>query len=140
MSLLQRPDCRPDRLVLLCSDTNPGKFAAHINEEVLRELNPRLPVESKEVPNLDVQFKDIRAALEHIFEQDYRLQPGDRVTLNITGGYKGTIPFLTYFAMKNKDWQLYFQHRENNSTVRLEFKDGEPQAEEEEYTLWPSQN
>lgn len=114
----------PERLVLLCSDTNKGKFAAHINAEALHHLHPEIPVEAKHVPHLDVEFKDTRVELRRIFDEVYRLRKGDQVTINITGGYKGTIPFLTWFAIKN-DWKLYFQHLEHDSAVRLDFKDGE---------------
>jgi putative CRISPR-associated protein (TIGR02619 family) len=132
--LLESLEYKMDRIVLLSSDTNEGLFAANVNVAVLRELFPAMNPEVKQIAGLDVSFTGAQAALARVFD-DYRLQKGDSVILNITGGFKGTIPFLTHFAQKN-DWKLYFQHETRNSAVLLPFvTDGEP-GNVKEWEAW----
>ncbi|MBZ5506045.1 MAG: hypothetical protein LAO78_11210 [Acidobacteriia bacterium] len=124
----------PKRSVLLSSDTPEGWLAAGINEFVLRELFPEIPVERRKVSGLDVRFSNTQAALKTVFDE-YGIQDRDHVIINITGGFKGTIPFLSYFARAHA-WELYFQHESQDSAVLLPFeKNGEP-GEVKEYEPW----
>jgi putative CRISPR-associated protein (TIGR02619 family) len=130
----KEPANAPERLVLLSSDTPEGWLAAGVNESVLRELFSKLTVERRKVSGLDVRFRDTQTALNTVFDE-YRLQANDHVIINITGGFKGTIPFLTHFA-RTHAWELYFQHESQDSAVLLPFeKNGEP-GEVKEYEPW----
>jgi len=115
-----------DRLVLLSSDTEEGWFAAGVNEEVLRTLFPDTVVERRRIPSLDVHFKNTQASLAALLDE-YRLRADDHVIMNVTGGFKGTIAFLTLFAQKN-GWEMYFQHETRDSAALLHFERSEGQG------------
>ena len=112
-------------LVLLASDTPAGKLAARVVQHVLTtpacfQLAPAT-VELKPVPGLNEtfqnQFERLSSALD---EQVGHVAPPRRVYINLTGGFKGTVPFLTQLAW-NRGYALYYQHEAQSKSEIVEF-------------------
>jgi len=80
-------------------------------------------VERRRIPGLDVHFKNTQAALAALLDE-YRLRADDHVIMNVTGGFKGIIAFLTLLAQKN-GWEMYFQHEMRDSAALLHFERSE---------------
>ena len=99
-------------IYLIMSDTNEGRFIGEILEEVLKSENIKRKLNIKEVK---VKYiKDLRIdstetfekGLDNLIEKIYEiikkdnnnLYNKDEVIFNITGGYKGVIPYLSTIA------------------------------------------
>lgn len=109
-----------EAIYLLSSNTPPGELSAEINKELLRELHPGLAIETCIVDGLDAQFIDPTPPLRKIMEPRANGRPA---YVNITGGFKGTVPSLAYISAQH-DWLLYYQHETLDKPVRLKFNEG----------------
>jgi len=93
-----------DRLILLCSDTEEGKFCAEVLWYVLdkhRLLEPICIPEPIIVPNLDpARPDDFRKAVSELWSNPpiEINNENNKYYFNITGGYKVTGALLTGFA------------------------------------------
>ena len=92
-----------DRLLLLHSDTDDGKLAAGVNAEILRMWGWS-DVVAAEVKALNETFVQVHQRLVDCFDTHLPETAG-QVVVNITGGYKGTIPAVTLIAAK-KRWMM----------------------------------
>ena len=118
-------------VVLLASDTPAGRLAATIVAEVARSvwtsdrfefqtcagLNPERPDDF-----FSVGLANVRSAAKNVIAAN----PGAEHTLNITGGFKGAIPFLTLLAIELGIDLIYLFER-SGSLTRI---DGHTLAEE----------
>jgi CRISPR-associated protein (Cas_APE2256) len=110
---------RPEKAILLASDTNEGEAAARINRAALQELLPGTGFEVRRVDGLDARPRSPTDALNAAIKSA-GVGPADKVIINITGGYKSTIPSLTYLAVRHK-WQLWFLHETVDQGVMLKY-------------------
>lgn len=127
-----------DGIVLLVSDTTEGRFAARVNERVMKSdeyrgrLNwVRLGVTSEVVSGLDAKVSDTPLILMKLIGEYHPTHQGVRI--NITGGYKGLaahIGELSYW----KKYHYYYMHEslaEPDVFVRPGFENGvSPTAED----------
>jgi putative CRISPR-associated protein (TIGR02619 family) len=124
--LLRREALLPVHLALLSSDTEECWFAAKINERVLqyiyRKKVDEIRVEAVRVPKLDLEFHHTTQSLAEVVSAK-RESGRDQVIVNFTGGYKGTVPSITYLALEGR-WLLYYQHESQKRGVYLQYKAG----------------
>ena len=112
------------RLVLLASDTPEGKLAARVIQHVLTtpecfQLAPA-KVEVVPVPGLNETFENQFEKLTRaLAEQVDHVASPRRVYINMTGGFKGTVPFLTQIAW-NCGHALYYQHEAQSKSEIVE--------------------
>ena len=67
-------------------------------------------VEVAEIPGLNATFENQLERLGGaIDEHKHQVAPPRRVYINLTGGFKGTVPFLTQLAWTH-GYALYYQH------------------------------
>jgi len=96
-----------DKLVLLHSDTLDGKIAADIlydffkNDNKLLFSNMDEPVLMKDIRGDNANsfltgLGNLKTILENLIKPEYKM-----VYFNITGGYKGVIPAITYYCIKS---------------------------------------
>ncbi len=102
-----------ERLVLLASDTPEGKLAARVVQRVLSTpacFQLDATVEVAEISGLNATFENQLERLGGaIDEHKSHVAPPRRVYINLTGGFKGTVPFLTQLAWTH-GYALYYQH------------------------------
>lgn len=130
-----------DRIVLLSSDTAEGKFCARINAQLMHEflLAPicsgtvdfskadtcnackSISVEVVDKMESKTEFKGITEELEKIVKR-YADTRRRQTFLNMTGGYKGAIPSLTWLCYeKYPECPLFYQHESMDKAVRIDF-------------------
>lgn len=110
LALLQADAAGPggalDGVLLVASDTETGRLAVRIVERVMEEVWPTTRCERAIAAGLDPEDPErfLRVGLgnlQTIVRRACEKHRGDRVVLNVTGGLKGGIPFLTAIAMRN---------------------------------------
>ena len=118
------------RVVLIASGTPEGQLAAEVIRSVLMQpecfqLAPAT-VEVERVIGLDETFRDQYARLQEVVSRQIE-QAGapERVYLNLTGGFKGTVPFLTMIA-REQGYALYYQHERQSVSEVVELSPGAP--------------
>ena len=114
------------RLVLLASDTPAGKLAARVVQHVL--TTPACfqlacdAVEVVPVPGLNETFENQFGRLSSALDEQVRhVAPPRRVYINMTGGFKGTVPFLTQLAW-TRGYALYYQHEAQSKSEIVELE------------------
>ena len=109
----------PQHTILLASATEEGEFAAHVNLAILTKRFPGLQFECCRVDGLDVEknFPNVYSALEKTVRR-YWSDESDRVAVNVTGGYKAALLFVSALAIKH-GWDLYYQHESLHSIVMV---------------------
>ncbi len=97
-------------LYFLCSDTCTSRMVAEIltdyfnkttNENTKANFNPGDDVISKlQIDNV----KDFKEGMTNLIDRIYQIASGyfENIVLNITGGYKATIPFMTIMGQVNE--------------------------------------
>lgn len=107
------PELGIDGIVLISSDTGDGKFAARLNQAVIRsrEYLARLPwrllgVEIEIVEGLDARVKNPAEALQALFKKH---TDGALVRINLTGGFKGLAAHIGELAGTN-DYHYFYLH------------------------------
>ena len=103
---LTRSDCGSgDSVVLLASDTDDGMAAA---EAVCRIVEEKLGAKARAVRVNGLQVRDLGAFRQEgvrnllraaVLEADAARKAGERVVFNVTGGFKGVVPYLTLLGM-----------------------------------------
>ncbi|HLJ26487.1 MAG TPA: hypothetical protein VKY85_07240 [Candidatus Angelobacter sp.] len=133
-----------DRILLLSSDTAQGKFCACINAQLMHDhlfekrcdcgshFGPDVwkcsnaCVEVKVLKGLEGTqdgFKDIPSCLQEIWR--CHAGPKTDIIINITGGYKGIIPALTYMSFRcAQDASLYYMHEEMKGAASIRIRGG----------------
>jgi len=100
-------DPKKDRIVLLSSQTDACLFCANVNEQLMRKHLFHPPCDGERATYVEVvkglQAKEagfadsIVASIEEFWNCHY---PLEEIIVNITGGFKGTIPALTWRCLK----------------------------------------
>jgi len=108
----------PERVFLLASDTDEGWMAALVNQRIMQEVWGWHNVQAKRVEGLDKNMKGVTDRLRACFDGDWGLTGEPDVTVNFTGGFKGTVPELTLVAADRK-WRLFYQHEESSQAVSI---------------------
>jgi hypothetical protein len=147
------------RIVLLASDTAVGLFCAHVNASLLHEFLVRpackcgnrfddfvngstcASVRVRVVPGMEARRLDtIYPPLRDLCQRE--AAGCERVMFNITGGYKGAVPAITWLAggVFGTSAELFYQHESALAATRLAFVErrvGGPLEMEE--STWASQ-
>lgn len=114
-------------IYLLCSDTIKSKLAGEILKEVLNNFplfkNDRVEFSEKSIiEDLQVYSADnfLRNGLSNLVERIEEISRGywEDILINITGGYKVIIPYLTILAQINKV-SLYYIFEETNELIHI---------------------
>jgi len=146
------------RIVLLASDTAAGLFCAHVNASLVHQFlvrpackcvtpfddfvnGPACPaVRVRVVPGMEARRLDtIYPHLQQLCQEEAAAR--DRVMFNITGGYKGAVPVITWLAggVFGPRAELFYQHETALAATRFAFaarKAGGPLEMEE--STWTS--
>jgi len=109
---------QPERVALLHSASNEGRFAAMLNQRIMQELWGAVAVEIREIAGLDENLNEVDENLRTCLTDTIRLASADDVYLNFTGGYKGVIPFLTVLAFQ-RNWKLFYLHEESQDAIEI---------------------
>jgi len=128
------------RIVLLASDTAVGLFCAHVNASLLHQVLVRPAckcgarfddfgrgsacpaVRVRVVPGMEARRLDtIYPHLQDLCRTEAK--GCDRVVFNITGGYKGAVPAITWLAgdLFGPRTELFYQHESALTATRLAF-------------------
>lgn len=111
MNSLDRLDIKKtDRVVLLASDTAQGRVCADMVKEVILKAYALGTAQVERIRVKDLQVHDSRKLREHglmslvkVLIDDYlaniNVRDSYEIILNATGGFKGTVPFLTILGM-----------------------------------------
>jgi CRISPR-associated protein (Cas_APE2256) len=132
-----------DAAVLLASNTAEGKLAAEVNAQVIHDMLlgetcackgdvqycERIVV--KPVPGLEPAKDKFEGLLQGLLTavQPYK---GLQAAFNVTGGFKGVIPYITWLTFENfKNAPMYYQHEKMTTFARIRFSpDPNPKPEE----------
>ena len=128
------------RIVLLASDTAVGLFCAHVNASLLHQFlfHPACncvtrfddfpngtacpAIRVRVVPGMEARRLDtIYPRLQELCLEE--AQDCERVMFNITGGYKGAVPAITWLAggVFGKKAELFYQHETALAATRFDF-------------------
>src|SRR5580658_5178057 len=128
------------RIVLLASDTAVGLFCAHVNASLLHQVLVRPAcrcgarfddfttvtacpaVRVRVVPGMEARRLDtINSSLQALCKDE--AAGCGRVIFNITGGYKGAVPAITWLAERlfGQGTELFYQHESALAATRLFF-------------------
>uniref|UniRef100_A0A7V4WM13 CRISPR system ring nuclease SSO1393-like domain-containing protein n=1 Tax=Candidatus Caldatribacterium saccharofermentans TaxID=1454753 RepID=A0A7V4WM13_9BACT len=109
---------------LLCSDTILGRLAGEILWEKLKEAKPLKSI----TPRLPVIVKDLQVAdrrrfimgVRNLIREIYRIGEGywGNVVINITGGFKSTIPYLSMLGQVNR-CPVYYVFEDAETLIRI---------------------
>ncbi len=113
---------------LLCSDTVTGRLAAEVIRDVLQYMEIFKDSEIKKpdcIKNLQVQdnekFKVGMNNLIHKFYDEIATSGwGDNVIINITGGYKATIPYLTILGQVNRS-PIFYIFEDTDALIEIPY-------------------
>lgn len=124
-----------DQIVLLSSETPQGRFCAEVNKELARRYLFSPPADREDSACVEV-IKGLEAK-EHGFETQIvdsleeiwsRHNARDETIVNITGGFKGTVPALTWRCIHSYEncW-MFYTHESMDRAERITFfKDTKP--------------
>ena len=127
-------DATRDRMVLITSDTEEGKFCARVNARLLHEYLtkcrcgetfqkweatcPAILLRYVKGMEAKKEFVETQPALATILQEF--TQGKTDYFYNITGGYKGAIPALTWIAVQDFPGPMFYLHASNDSAVRVD--------------------
>ncbi|MFW5871821.1 MAG: putative CRISPR-associated protein, partial [bacterium] len=115
-------------LYFLCSDTCASRMAAEIltdyfnkttNVNTKANFHPGDDVISKlQIENVE----DFKEGMTNLIDRIYQIAGGyfENIVLNITGGYKATIPFMTLYAQVNKI-PLYYIFESSSELIEIPY-------------------
>jgi putative CRISPR-associated protein (TIGR02619 family) len=122
-----------DRFVLLLSDTEICDLTGRLNAQLLHDIchcpcgadfkNGQTGCERVillKVPKMDAAegFKSLVTEIQTLIG---RFQSGNaQFAFNITGGFKGAIPCITWVAM-GRNYPLYYLHESQRAIIRVDF-------------------
>jgi putative CRISPR-associated protein (TIGR02619 family) len=128
------------RIVFLASDTAIGLFCAHVNASLLHQFlcHPQCgcrtrfddftngttcpAIRVRVVPGMEARRLDtINAHIKQLCQEE--ADGCKRVMFNITGGYKGAVPAITWLAARlfGQGAELFYQHESALAVTRLSF-------------------
>jgi putative CRISPR-associated protein (TIGR02619 family) len=120
-----------DRIVLLASDTPQGRFCAAVNERLMREYLFSPACRKQQSTCVEVieglEAKDggfacnIVGSIEAIW---IRHQASEQTIVNITGGFKGTVPAITWRCMHTEKCSMFYTHESMDRAETITFSQG----------------
>ncbi|MEO0231983.1 MAG: putative CRISPR-associated protein, partial [candidate division WOR-3 bacterium] len=108
-------------IYLLCSDTILSRLAGEIIKDILSQLINNQRIETKVIGGLQIwDRKEFNAGMSNLISEIYSIAGGywDNVIINITGGYKATIPYLTILAQINR-CPIYYIFEETDALIKI---------------------
>ncbi len=107
---------------LLASDTVLSRIAGEILEEQIPNIVPNCEVKKLYViENLQIwNRRDFNKGMSNLISKIYEIsgEYWDNVIINITGGYKATIPYLTILAQLN-NCLIYYIFEDTDSLIKI---------------------
>ena len=137
-----------NKIVLLASNTAEGELAAHVNADVLHEMLlgskcdcagvlrtcRRVLVEVIRGMEPAKHFENLLDGLT----EKVRPYEGAKAAFNVTGGFKGVIPYITWLTFqKFKGAPMYYQHEKMSTFMRIVFSSGANPEPKEENAVQP---
>jgi putative CRISPR-associated protein (TIGR02619 family) len=113
-------------IYLLCSDTILSKLAGEILEEYITEnLNDFnvIDVKCDEIDKLQVKDREeFSDGLVNLINKIYHIAGGywGNLIINITGGFKATVPYLTILAQVNR-CPIYYIFEETDTLIKIPY-------------------
>jgi len=112
-------------IYLLYSDTALGRLAAEIIEEFLPLYDDfgKAEIKIKKIENLQIwDKKDFKKGLINLILTIDKIAGGDYqdLIINITGGYKATIPYLTILAQVNR-LPIYYIFEDTENLIEIPY-------------------
>jgi putative CRISPR-associated protein (TIGR02619 family) len=113
----------PLDVYLIASDTITSRLAAEIIKEVFNNNELNIYFDPKEDVIKNLQVKDVnrfREGLENLINRIDKIVGGywDNVLINITGGYKVIIPYLTILGQINR-CSIYYIFEETDKLIEI---------------------
>ncbi|CUS76888.1 CRISPR-associated protein, APE2256 family [Candidatus Kryptonium thompsonii] len=109
---------------LLYSDTILSKLASQLIEEILQDLGfDSKKIYTRLIKCLQVQDREeFNTGMSELINEIYRIadEYWDNVIINITGGYKATIPYLTILAQVNK-CPVYYIFEKTDALIKIPY-------------------
>lgn len=113
---------------LLYSDTAMGKLAAEIIRDVLQNMEIFKDSEIKKpdcINNLQIQDNEkfiigMNNLIHKFYDEIATSGWGDNVIINITGGYKATIPYLTILGQVNKS-PIFYIFEDTDALIEIPY-------------------
>lgn len=109
---------------LLYSDTILSNLAGELIEEILQVLGfDSKKIYTRLIKCLQVQYREeFNAGMSELINEIYRIADGywDNVIINITGGYKATIPYLTILSQVNK-CPVYYIFEKTDALIKIPY-------------------
>ncbi len=107
---------------LLASDTVLSKLAGEILQEFIPKIVPKCEVKKLEIiKDLQIWYrKDFNKGMSNLISKIYEIsgEYWDNVIINITGGYKATIPYLTILAQIN-NCPIYYIFEDTDALIKI---------------------
>ncbi|KHE92480.1 MAG: putative CRISPR-associated protein [Candidatus Scalindua rubra] len=118
------PIVQGDKVVLCHSDTIEGRLCAEANKEVINGQLKEWDVGIEQIDDLKIAEaeKFVKSGLKNLRDKINKLKeskPKRKIFLNITGGYKGTIPMLSRLAIDDKNIPLVYLFENNREIIRM---------------------
>ncbi|RLG11190.1 hypothetical protein DRN73_05990 [Candidatus Pacearchaeota archaeon] len=107
-------------IYLLTSDTVLSKSAVEIVKELIEELEIG-KVFCKEILGLQIwDREEFKKGMSNLIDMLYKIAGGywDNIIINITGGFKATIPFLTILAQLN-GCPMYYIFEDTDALIKI---------------------
>ncbi len=107
---------------LLASDTVISRLAGEILQEFIPKIVPKCEVKKLEIiKDLQIWYrKDFNKGMSNLISKIYEIsgEYWDNVVINITGGYKATIPYLTILAQIN-NCPIYYIFEDTDALIKI---------------------
>ncbi len=107
---------------LLASDTVLSRLAGEILQEFIPKIVPKCEVKKLEIiKDLQIWYrKDFNKGMSNLISKIYEIsgEYWDNVVINITGGYKATIPYLTILAQIN-NCPIYYIFEDTDALIKI---------------------
>ncbi|MEN3045274.1 MAG: putative CRISPR-associated protein [Candidatus Hydrothermales bacterium] len=112
-------------IYLLCSDTILSKLAGEIIKEILSNLNDfkNYRIEHKVINGLQIwDRKEFNVGMSNLIAEIYKIanEYWNNVIINITGGYKATVPYLTILAQVNR-CPIYYIFEDTDALIKIPY-------------------
>lgn len=110
---------------LLCSDTILSKLAGEVIEEISSEKFSNLYTIKKVIVIKGLQVwdsKEFNEGMSNLITEIYSIagEYWENIVINITGGYKATIPYLTILAQINK-CDIYYIFEDTDELIKIPY-------------------
>lgn len=111
-------------IYLLCSDTVLSKLAGKLIKEILSEKFG-FPIEKEAIVIKNLQIWDresFNEGIKNLINKIYEIagEYWDNVIINITGGYKASVPFLAVLAQINR-CPIYYIFEDTDALIKIPY-------------------